>query len=151
MSWLFIFRQFLQQCTAPGIHITVGDVEVAGVPWVCNVTFLADVGEESANFAVGIAAYETVEVVHVLGIHADDDVECAVVGGGHERCTSLAEWDAMRAQDFACAAMGVAADLVTVESFGLYKDFVGKPCLAHEVFHDEFRHGRAADVAVADE
>lgn len=151
VSYLLAFCQFPQQCTAPRIDITVGDVEVAGVPRVGNIALLADVGEESANLAVGIAASEAVEVVRVLGIHADDDVECAVVGGGHERCTSLVEWDAMCAQYFACAAMGVAADLVAMECLGLHKDFVGKSRLAHEVFHDEFRHGRAADVAVADE
>ena len=98
-----------------------------------------------------IAAREAVEVVHVLGVHADDVIECAVVGGGHECCPSLAERDVMCAQYLACAAMGVTADLVAVECLGLHKDFVGKPCLTHEVFHDELRHGRAADVAVADE
>lgn len=103
------------------------------------------------DFVLRIAARETVEVVHVLGVHTDDDVECAVVGGGHECCASLAEWDVMRAQDFACAAMGVTADLVAVECLGLHKDVVGKSCLTHEVFHDELCHGRAADVAVADE
>ena len=148
---LFAFRQFLQQCAAAHIDIAVGDIEVAGVPRVCNVAFLADIGEEAVDFAVGIAARESVEVVHVLGVHADDDVECAVVGGGHECRTPLAEWNAMCTQDFACAAMGVTADLVAVECLGLHKDVVGKPCLTHEVFHDELRHGRAADVAVADE
>ena len=149
--WLVVFCQCPQQPTAPCIDIAVGDIEVAGVPRVGDVAFLADVGEEAADFAVGIAARESVEVVHVLGVHTDDDVECAVVGGGHECRTPLAEWNAMCTQDFACAAMGVAADLVAVECLGLHKDVVGKPCFAHEVFHDEFRHGRAADVAVADE
>ena len=89
--------------------------------------------------------------MHVLGVHADDDVERAVVGGTHECCTPLAEWDAMCTQYFTCAAMGVAVDLVAVECLGLHKDVVGKPCLTHEVFHDELCHRRAADVAVADE
>ena len=57
----------------------------------------------------------------------------------------------MRVQDFACAAMGVAADLVAVECLGLHKNFVNKSRFAHELFHDELRHGRAADVTVADE
>ena len=135
----------------PRIHVTIGHVEVAGVPRVGDVAFLAAIGEEAADFAVGVAAREAVEVVHVLGVHADDDVECAVVGGGHECRTPLAEWNAMCTQDFACAAMGVAADLVTVERLGLHKDFIGKPRFAHEVFHDELCHRGAADVAVADE
>ena len=135
----------------PRIHVTIGHVEVAGVPRVGDVAFFADVGEEAVDFAVGVAARESVEVVHVLGVHADDDVECAVVGGGHQCGATFLERDVMCAQYFACAAMGVAADLVAMECLGLHKDFVGKPRLAHEVFHDELCHRGAADVAVADE
>ena len=57
----------------------------------------------------------------------------------------------MRTQYFARAAMGVTAEFIAVECFGCYDNFIRKPRLAHEMFHDELCHGRAADVAVADE
>jgi len=78
------FCQILQQCTAAGIHIAVGCLEVARVPRVCHIAVHTDIGEEAADLAVGIAAREAVEVVHVLGVHADDAVERRIVGGGHE-------------------------------------------------------------------
>ena len=135
----------------PRIHVTIGHVEVAGVPRVSDVAFLAAIGEEAADFAVGVAAREAVEVVHVLGVHADDVIECAVVGGGHQCGATFLERNVLCAENFACAAMGVAADLVTVERLGLHKDFIGKPRFAHEVFREELCHRGAADVAVADE
>lgn len=39
-----------------GIDITVGNVEVARVPRVGNVTLLSDVGEESVNLMLRIPA-----------------------------------------------------------------------------------------------
>ena len=67
------------------------------------------------DFAVGIAAREAVEVVHVLGVHADDAVVGVVVGGGHKRGAALCKRDAVRTQDFARAAVGVAAEFVAME------------------------------------
>ena len=139
--FLVAFREFTQQGAAACIDIVVGDVEVAGVPRVGDVALLAEIGEEAADFVVGIAARETVEVAHVLCVHADDAVIGVVVGGSHECRAPLRERDAVRTQDFARAAMCVAAELVAVEGFGCDADLIGKSRLAYELFHDELCHG----------
>ena len=126
-------------------------LEVAGVPRVGDVALLADIGEETVDFVLRIAGCETVKVAHVLCVHADDAVIGAVVDGSHQCCAPLRERDAVRTEDFACAAMRVAAKLVAVERLRRDANFIGEPRLAHELFHDEFCHRGAADVAVADE
>lgn len=139
--FLVAFHEFPQQCAAACIDIVVGDVEVAGVPRVGDVAFFADIGEEAADFASGVAAREACKVVHVLCVHADDAVIGVVIGGDHECRAPLRERDAVRAQDFARATMCVAAELVAVEGFGCDADFIGKSCLTYEMFHDELCHG----------
>lgn len=89
--------------------------------------------------------------MHILCVHADDEVIGVVVFGSHKCGAAFLERNSMRTQLFACAAMRVTADFVAMESLGVDRNLICKPLFTYKMFHDELSHGGAADVAVADE
>lgn len=107
-------------------------------------------GEEEGDFLLRITAREAGEVVEIFFIHADDVVRALVVFLRDEAGAPGREGDAFLREHTFRGRVHVVTDLFRRRGDGVHGDLLLTSGFADEIFHDEFRHGRAADVAVAD-
>lgn len=95
-------------------EVAPGGGEVACVPGVGDVARLACVFHDEVEFGVGVAAEELQHVLHVVGIHADDEVVGVVVVGGEQACLMARASDAVFGEFLACHGVDGVAEFVIV-------------------------------------
>ena len=143
--------QLFQQAGAARQHIPVGVVKISGVPGVGDVAAGSGVVQQQAELVLGVAPQEPVQIAEILPVHGDEQVELAVVLGGHLPRPVIPAGDPRLPELSPGAGVDAFADGLPAGGGGVDIDLLLEPGPADQVLHDVFRHGAAADVAVADE
>ena len=141
----------LQQGLAALEDVTPGGVELTGVPGVGDIAGTGREVHEHDDLAVGVATTDGAHVADVPGIHAYQQVVALVVGAGHLAGRLTCTADAVLSQFAAGWGIDAVAYLFGRRGCRGYLEMVGHSGLFYQMFHDEFGHRTAADVAVAHE
>lgn len=139
---------FVRERSAAARHVRVSALEIAGVPRVGNVAFLPGEAHQPAHLVR--AAERALHVAQILPVHNDDEIGGSELlprdqtGGAagirHSVRVQRAARGRINVRTYLVGAGGAAYDLAAAHS----------PA-REDVFHYEFRHGRTAYIAVADE
>ena len=139
-----------KQGAAATTDVAPGDFEVARIPGVGDRAGGGGVVEEEGDFSLGVAVEEAKKVFPVLLIHADDEVEGGVVflcdlPGGMGRAG-----DSVGRERLPGGRIEGVAELLAAGGRRGDVEAAFHPGLPHQLLQNEFGHGAAADVAMAD-
>ena len=150
-SFLLLFghRKLLKQGLAAFPDLLIGDVKIAGVPRIIDIARMWGMVEDARDLMQGIALRDAHHVADVHRFHADQKVVCLVITFCHAAGAVIVERDPFFLQLAPGSVMDRVADFLAARCGGVHLDLVGEAGFLHEIFHDKFGHGAAADVAVA--
>lgn len=140
-----------QEAGAGAEKVLIGLFEIAGVPRVGHLAVFAGVLHGEVDLAVPVRAEEAGEPPQIFPVHGDDHIRRRVVRRHDEPRRPGREGDALLAELPLRRRIHIMADLLRGGCRGGNRKLRRQPGPVHEILHDEFRHGRPADIAVADE
>lgn len=139
-----------QQALAARHHIQPGCLEVAGVPGVCHIAGSGGVVQEQGDFPIRIAAAYTAHIPKIGAVHAYEEVVVGIILSGELTGGVARTGDAVLGQLASGRGIDGIADLLAAGGGGGDMELVGQSGLLHQVLHNKFGHGTAANIAVAD-
>lgn len=83
MPLQFLFRQVLQKSLAAFCNIVIGDIKVAGIPRVSDVTGRGRKVQKTEDFSIRIASGNAAHVGNIAGIHAQKIIIGSVILARH--------------------------------------------------------------------
>ena len=139
-----------QQALAARQHIQPGCLEVTGVPGVCHIAGSGGVVQEQGDFPVRVAAAYTVHISKIGAVHAYEEVVVGIILFGELTGGVARTGDAVLGPLASGRWIDGIADLLAAGGGGGDMELVGQSGLLHQVLHNKFGHGTAANIAVAD-
>ena len=126
-------------------------LEISRIPRICHLGVPSCPGEEERDFFLRIAARQAGKIGEVFLVHAEDIVRTGIVRRCDDTGVAGREGDALLREHALGGRVHIVSDLFRGRCDRVHGDRLLVSGFADECFHDEFRHGGAADVAVADE
>ena len=106
--------------------------------------------EQFAHFMLAVFAERFPHIVQVFVVHADQKIVCVVIASyDPPRCTRLMRHTHI-VELFSRAAVNIVSDFFAARRRRFDNEIAFPSRLPYQIFHDEFRHRRAADVSVTD-
>lgn len=140
-----------QQCFTAFEDILIRLLEISRIPRICHLGAPSCPGEKERDFFLRIAARQAGKVGEIFLVHAEDIVRTGIVRRRDETGAAGREGDALLREHTLGGRVHIISDLFRGRCDRVHGDRLLASGFADERFHDEFRHGGAADVAVADE
>ena len=144
-------QQMLQQRPASLAHIGICCVKISGIPGVGNITGVSGVIQQTVHSAFRVAAKNAPHVGQVVRIHAQQQVPGPVIVRAQTYRALIRAGNAHSPQLFPCALVHRVAQLFTTGSGGSRVEQSPHATFFSHLPKHKFRHGRTADIAVADE
>ena len=139
----------LQKTAAAFRNVPPGGRKITRVPRVGHVAGAGGVVEQTVDFARRVAAADAGHIADVGAVHPDEQIVFVVVRPRHLPRRVRPAGHAVRCQFPPRGRIDRVADLLGAGGGGCDFKFIRKPGFGHKVFHYKFRHGAAANVAVA--
>ena len=152
--FLYVLTSFtlttLQQSLTPLQHIFPSSLKIACVPRVSHFSWMSCKIHEHTNFPFGVTSADSLHVTHIPLVHADKQIETAIVGTTHLAGRLSFTGNIMLGQFPSSRRVDSIANLFRRGGSRLDIVVVGKTCFLDQMFHHELCHRTATDVTVAD-
>lgn len=116
--------QMFEKTFQPFHDVFVSVIEIACVPWVCDVPILACEFQQPVNFSIRVAADDAVQSSNIFLVHDDEIVEIIVILPRHLACAPLFKGYANLPQLGFCASMNVVSDFFSAGGGGFDVKFL---------------------------
>jgi len=141
----------VQQSLTSLRYVAPAGLKISCVPWIGDIAGAVGEIHEEVQFAFRVAAADAAYVPEVGAVHADEHVvSVIVVPPKLPRGLALAV-DAVLCEFAPGGRVDRVADLLRAGGGGGDGEVAGQAAAGGQILHDEFSHGAAADVAVANE